>query len=194
MNNLLHRTLPQVWPSSEVQGSLSHTSPILNHVCSFPHIPLPVTPPNFFSFTPVIMDEISKLPSDSLETNCDLDPIPTSLLKNVREFSSLLSSISVSQLAFSQISSRIVQSILISRSLVLTKKILPINVNAEKRNPASFSGKSGGSPIYLLPNDRICWVSSIYSDEHEIQLHSLQCQAMFSGHNNLTKIKNRRRW
>ena len=44
-------------------------------------MPPPVTPPHFSSFAPVSMDEISKLLSDSPETNCDLDPIPTSLLK-----------------------------------------------------------------------------------------------------------------
>jgi exonuclease III len=95
VNKLLHRTLPQVLPSSESLSSLSqsfatffsdkihklHTSLLLNHAHSSPHIPSPVTPPNFSSFTPVTMDEISKLVSDSPETNCDLDPIPTSLLK-----------------------------------------------------------------------------------------------------------------
>lgn len=95
VNKLLHRTLPQVLPSSESLSSLSqsfatffsdkihklHTSLLLNHAHSSPHIPSPVTPPTFSSFTPVTMDEISKLVSDSPETNCDLDPIPTSLLK-----------------------------------------------------------------------------------------------------------------
>ena len=56
-----------------------HTSLLLNHACSFPHIPPPVTPPHFSSFAPVTMDEIFKLPSDSPEFNYDLDPIPTPL-------------------------------------------------------------------------------------------------------------------
>jgi exonuclease III len=95
VNKLLHRTLPQVLPSSESLSLLSqsfatffsdkihklHTSLLLNHACSSPHIPPPVTPPHFSSFSSVTMDEISKLLSDSPETNCDLDPIPTSLLK-----------------------------------------------------------------------------------------------------------------
>ena len=95
VNKLLHRTLPQVLPSSESLSLLSqsfatffsdrirklHTSPLLNHACSSPHIPPPVTPPHFSTFAPVAMDEISKLLSDSPDTNCDLDPFPTSLLK-----------------------------------------------------------------------------------------------------------------
>ena len=61
-----------------------HTS-LLNHACSS-HISPPVAPPHFASFAPVTMDEIYKLPSDSSETNCDLDPIPTSLLKQCSSF------------------------------------------------------------------------------------------------------------
>ena len=95
VNKLLHRTLPQVLPSSESLSSLSqsfatffsdkihklHTNLLLNYTHSSPHIPPPVTPPTFSCFTPVTMDEVSKLLSDSPETSCDLDPIPTSLLK-----------------------------------------------------------------------------------------------------------------
>jgi Reverse transcriptase (RNA-dependent DNA polymerase) len=93
VNKLLHRTLPLVLPSSLSSLSQSfatffsdkihkvHTSLLRNHAHSSHHIPSPVTPPNFSSFTPVTMDEISKLVSDSPETNCDLNPIPTSLLK-----------------------------------------------------------------------------------------------------------------
>ena len=90
----MHHTLPQVLPSSESLSLLSqsfatffsdkihklHTSLLLNHACSS-HISPPVTPPHFSSFAPVTMDEISQLLSDSPETNCDLETIPTSLLK-----------------------------------------------------------------------------------------------------------------
>ena len=58
-----------------------HSSLLLNHARSSPLIPQPVTPPHFSSIAPVTMDTISKLLSDSSETYCDLDPIPTSLLK-----------------------------------------------------------------------------------------------------------------
>lgn len=46
-------------------------------------IPPPFTPrpPCFSSFTPVTIDDVSSLLSQSPDTNCDLDPIPTSLLK-----------------------------------------------------------------------------------------------------------------
>jgi len=46
-----------------------------------PHLPPPFTPTNFSSFTCVTTDEVSKLLSQSPDTNCDLDPIATSLLK-----------------------------------------------------------------------------------------------------------------
>ena len=111
------------------------TSLFLNHACSSPHISPPVTPPHFSSFVPVTMDEISILLSDSSETNCDLDPIPTSLLEHCS--SVLLPTItniinlSLSTIAFSRISSRIVQFILISRSLVL------INENLANYRPIS---------------------------------------------------------
>jgi len=39
------------------------------------------TPSNFLPFTCVTIDEVSKHLSQSPDTNCDLDPIPTSLLK-----------------------------------------------------------------------------------------------------------------
>jgi hypothetical protein len=40
----------------------------------------PLTPPDFSSFTAVSIDEVSKLLFQTANTNCDLDPIPTSLL------------------------------------------------------------------------------------------------------------------
>jgi len=58
-----------------------HTSLLINRISTSPHFPPPFTQPNFSSFTCVTVDEISKLLSKSPDTNCDLDPIPTSLLK-----------------------------------------------------------------------------------------------------------------
>jgi len=58
-----------------------HTSLLINRISTSPHFPPPVTPPNFSSFTCVTTDEVSKLLSQSPDTNCDLDPILTSLLK-----------------------------------------------------------------------------------------------------------------
>ena len=82
VDKLLHRTSSQVLPSSEPESSVYsqsiatflsdeihklHTSFHLNHACASSHIPPPVTPPHFFSFAPVTMDEIFKLLSDSPE-------------------------------------------------------------------------------------------------------------------------------
>ena len=58
-----------------------HTTLLSSHVQVSPHFPPPVTPPTLSSFTPLTVDEVSKLLSQSPDTNCDLDPIPTSLLK-----------------------------------------------------------------------------------------------------------------
>ena len=58
-----------------------HTSLLSHHSCTSPHHPPPFTPPSFSSFKTVTADEVSKLLSQSPDTNCDLDPIPTSLLK-----------------------------------------------------------------------------------------------------------------
>jgi len=41
----------------------------------------PSTPPNFSSFTCVTTVKVSKLLSQFPDTNCDLDPFPTYLLK-----------------------------------------------------------------------------------------------------------------
>jgi len=54
-----------------------HTSLLVNRISTSPHFP----PPNFSSFICVTTDEVSKLLSQSPDTNCDLDPIPKSLLK-----------------------------------------------------------------------------------------------------------------
>jgi len=62
-----------------------HTSLLINRISAYPHFPPPFTPSNFSTFTCVTTDVTcvtkSKLISPSPDTNCDLDPIPTSLLK-----------------------------------------------------------------------------------------------------------------
>jgi len=57
-----------------------HKSTYQSHFC-LSSLPCQFTPPNFLSFTSVTTDEVSKLLSHSPGTNCDLDPIPTCLLK-----------------------------------------------------------------------------------------------------------------
>jgi len=64
-----------------------HTSLLINRISTSHHFPPPFTPPNFSSFTCVTTDEVSKLPSQSPDTNCDLDHIPTSLLKQCSHIS-----------------------------------------------------------------------------------------------------------
>ena len=46
-----------------------------------PHSAPPVTPPSLCEFTPATTEEISKLISSSNNSSCDLDPIPTTILK-----------------------------------------------------------------------------------------------------------------
>jgi exonuclease III len=101
INKILHRSSMPVLPSYESLSSLSqsfatffsdkihklHTTLLSNHTRVSPHVPPPFTPPNFSSFTCVTTDEVSKLLSQSPDTYCDLDPIPTSLLK---QFSHIL--------------------------------------------------------------------------------------------------------
>jgi len=58
-----------------------HTCLLINRISTSPHFPPPFTPPNFSSFTCVSTDEVYQLLSQSPDTNCDLDPIPASLLK-----------------------------------------------------------------------------------------------------------------
>ena len=95
VNQLLHRSSAPTLPSSDSLKNLSqsfatffsdkihklHTALLSNRACVSPHLPPPVTPPNFSSLNPINVDEVSKLLSQSPDTNCDLDPIPTSLLK-----------------------------------------------------------------------------------------------------------------
>ena len=95
VNKILHRSSSPVPPSVTSLSSLSqsfatffsdkihklHTSLLSHHSCTSPHHPPPFTPLYFSSFISVTADEVSKLLSQSPDTNCDLDPIPTSLLK-----------------------------------------------------------------------------------------------------------------
>ena len=95
VNKILHRSSSPVLPSFTSLSSLSqsfatffsdkihklHTSLLSHHSCTSPHHPPPFTPPSFSSFKTVTADEVSKLLSQSPDTNCDLDYIPTSLLK-----------------------------------------------------------------------------------------------------------------
>jgi len=75
-----------------------HTSLLINRISTSPDFPPPFTPPNFSFFTCVITDEVSKLLSQSPDTNCDLDPIPTSLLK---QCSHILTFTNISNLSLS---------------------------------------------------------------------------------------------
>ena len=95
INTIFHRSPLPALPTNDSLSSLSHsfakffsdkihklhTSLLFNHTAASPHVPPPSTPPSFSSFTPVTIDDVSSLLSRSPDTNCDLDPIPTSLLK-----------------------------------------------------------------------------------------------------------------
>jgi len=59
-----------------------HTCILINRIPASPHLSLPFTPPFYFSFTCVTTDEVSKLLSQSPDTNCDLYPMPTAVLKH----------------------------------------------------------------------------------------------------------------
>jgi len=57
-----------------------YTSLLINRISTSSHFPPPFTPPNFTSFTFFTTDELSKLLSQSQDTNCDLDPILETML------------------------------------------------------------------------------------------------------------------
>jgi len=59
-----------------------NTSLLINRMSDSPHFPPPLTPPNFSSFTSVSLMRFLNS-SQSHDTNCVLDPIPTSLLKQL---------------------------------------------------------------------------------------------------------------
>ena len=95
VNSILHRIRQHPLPSSLSGQSLSDSfasffsdkieklrlafSPTTSSDPHHPHPPSP--PPDFSSFTPASEDEIRKLIFDSPNKQCDLDPIPTWLLK-----------------------------------------------------------------------------------------------------------------
>jgi hypothetical protein len=58
-----------------------HTSILLQGNHSSPHVDPPSQPADFSYFHPATVEEVSKLLSQSSVTNCDLDPIPASLVK-----------------------------------------------------------------------------------------------------------------
>jgi hypothetical protein len=95
VNNFLHRKSSPVLPSHECLKSLSqsfatffsdkilklHTNLLSKASHISPHSDPPSHPVILSNFQPVTHDEVSKLLSQSPATDCDLDPIPTSLLK-----------------------------------------------------------------------------------------------------------------
>jgi exonuclease III len=95
INKLLHRKPISQLPSSIDSKSLPHMfanffsnkvlklhSTIKSHFTNTsPHFQPRHIPANLTVFTPVSRDELSKLISQSSNTFCDLDPIPTSILK-----------------------------------------------------------------------------------------------------------------
>ena len=95
INKLLHRKPMSQLPSSidfkSLPSMFAHFfsnkvlklhSTIKSHSTSTsPHFQPSHTPPNLMLFTPVSREELSKLIAMSPNTFCDLDPIPTSILK-----------------------------------------------------------------------------------------------------------------
>ena len=95
INTLLDRKTPSQLPSVPSFKQLSqmfatffsdkvqklHSALKSSATLSSPHTPPRLTPPNLNFFSHVTEDEVSKLISQSSDTFCDLDPIPTSLLK-----------------------------------------------------------------------------------------------------------------
>ena len=95
VNNLLLRHNDPVLPSTNNSSDLcnkfsSFFSDKINSLRSKininpsdfpPHSTPPITPPLLSEFTPATTNEISKLMSSSNNSTCDLDPIPTSILK-----------------------------------------------------------------------------------------------------------------
>ena len=95
VNNLLHRGPPDALPDSLDPSNLANsfasffsskihklrTDLRLNSNSTSPHIHCPHIPPRFCVFRPATLAEISQLISESPDTHCDLDPIPSTLLK-----------------------------------------------------------------------------------------------------------------
>ncbi len=95
INKLLHRKPVSQLPSNFDSESLPrmfatffsnkvlklHSALKSHNITTSPHIQPTNIPKNLTCFTPVTLDELSKLISQSSNTFCDLDPIPTSILK-----------------------------------------------------------------------------------------------------------------
>ena len=98
INKLLHRIAKPSFPSSFNLNSLPQSfatffsdkihklrSSILSGTTtSSPHLPPAFKPPELSFFHPATIAEVSALLSSSPDTSCDLDPIPTSLLKQCK--------------------------------------------------------------------------------------------------------------
>lgn len=98
INNLLHRLSVPSLPSSLPLNSLPLSfakffsdkihklrAAISSHTINLsPHISPSFQPPNISCFHPATTDEVSDLLSHSPDTSCDLDPIPTTLLKQCK--------------------------------------------------------------------------------------------------------------
>jgi hypothetical protein len=97
VNKILHRNIYNYLPTCPDSAFLSnsfayfflskihkiHTN-LLSDTSRTSHIPCPHTPPKFDVFIPASVDEISELIDESNDTYCDLDPIPSSLLKKCK--------------------------------------------------------------------------------------------------------------
>ena len=94
VNNVLHRkqssplptstpSLPALFASFFIDKITSLRDTIKSsHATLDPHDPPPTSPPaGLFSFKPVTLQEVEKLLAQSPDKHCDLDPLPTSLLK-----------------------------------------------------------------------------------------------------------------
>ena len=98
INKLLHRIAKPSFPSSFHLDSLPQsfatffsdkihklrTSILSGTTTSSPHLPPAYKPPELSIFHPATIAEVSALLSSSPDTSCDLDPIPTSLLKQCK--------------------------------------------------------------------------------------------------------------
>ena len=98
INYLLHKITAPSLPSSASLSSLPqsfatffydkihklHTSILTGSTTPSPHFPPPFKPPDLSFFQSATIDEVSDLLSHSPDTSCDLDPIPTTLLKKCK--------------------------------------------------------------------------------------------------------------
>jgi exonuclease III len=97
INSILHRNKPRLAPSNPAADTsttaqsfasffsdkISRLQSSIPPSATTPHTPDPPSPPvNITSFQPATIDEITRLINSSPNKQCDLDPIPTSLLKD----------------------------------------------------------------------------------------------------------------